>query len=172
VVLVSLVPLLVVAGCSSTGKAHAATPVSRAPAISLKSSALALARAYLTGTPDDIAALQGSECLAETRRPTPEEEREAVKQLEQLRSRLQQRLGVAPNAIKFRGVKVRNLTGTSGEAEVQYDLPKSLAVGNDNWVIWKLRAGKWKVSDCHLPIGGYSESSSGEVTTTSNAAGD
>jgi hypothetical protein len=84
-----------------------------------------------------------------------------------MRAGLKQRLGVATGAIKFRGVKVRHLTATSGEAEVEYDLRRSSAVGNDNWVLWKLRAGRWKVADCHGPIGGNSSSSSGEVTTTS-----
>jgi hypothetical protein len=58
---------------------------------------------------------------------------------------------------------VRNVTDTSGEAEVQYDLPAS-AVGNDNWVTFERHNGHWKVSDCHAPIGGSSSSSSGTAT--------
>jgi hypothetical protein len=164
---VVLVVLLAVAACSSSSGGDTATPTSGAAPTSLEAAALAFARAYLTGTPDDILALQGPECLTSTRRPTQKQERETAKELARMRARLGQRLGVATSAIKFRGVRVRNVTATRGEAEVEYALPKSSAVGNYNWVEWRQYAGKWKVADCHPPIGGNSDSGSVAATTTS-----
>ena len=64
-----------------------------------------------------------------------------------------QAFGRALDKIKIRGVLVRKVTGTSGEAEVQYNLPVSVA-GNYNWVGFELYNGRWKVADCHVPIGG------------------
>lgn len=71
---------------------------------------------------------------------------------------MRRRLGRPLDAIGVRGVRVRNVTATTGEAEVQYDLPRSV-VGNDNWVEFRLENGRWKVSNCHAPIGGESSSS-------------
>jgi hypothetical protein len=61
--------------------------------------------------------------------------------------------------IKITRVVVRNVTSTTGEALVEYDLP-SAVVGNDNWVSYTVHDGRWKVSDCHAPIGGSSSSKS------------
>ena len=55
--------------------------------------------------------------------------------------------------IKISRVAVRNVTSTSGEALVNYDLPATV-VGNYNWVTYTVHNGRWKVSDCHAPIGG------------------
>jgi len=71
---------------------------------------------------------------------------------------MRRRLGRPLDAIGGRAVRVRNVTATTGEAEVQYDLPRSV-VGNDNWVEFRLENGRWKVSNCHAPIGGESSSS-------------
>ena len=70
---------------------------------------------------------------------------------------MQRVFGRPLDAIKMQGVLTRNVTSTSGEAEVQYDLPRELA-GNDNWVSYEVHDGQWKVADCHAPIGGNSQS--------------
>lgn len=168
-----LAALLGVAGCGTSGAGHGDGASSTSGAGSspetLKGAARALANAYLTGTPDAIADLQGPQCTTDTPR-TPENRRLATAYLQRMRAALEKRIGVAPGAIKIRGVQVRNVTATSGEAEVEYDLPQSAAVGNYNWVTYELHAGKWKVADCHAPIGGNSGSPSFSPTTRRPAA--
>src|SRR5207253_10353186 len=77
---------------------------------------------------------------------------------------MQRVFGRPLDKIKITRVAVRNVTSTSGEALVEYDLPATV-VGNDNWVHYTLHNGRWKVSDCHAPIGGSKISTSGTVTT-------
>ena len=67
--------------------------------------------------------------------------------------------GVALDDIKILDVQLRNVTPQSGEAQVVFDLPPAKA-GNDNWVGYALYNGRWKVADCHAPIGGQSVSAS------------
>jgi hypothetical protein len=76
---------------------------------------------------------------------------------------MQKHFGGSLDKIRITGVTVRNVTGTSGEALVDYDL-SARVVGNDNWVEYTIHEGRWKVSDCHAPIGGESSSASGMVT--------
>jgi len=92
-------------------------------------------------------------------------EHAAEAELRQLRGNIQRLIGVAPSAIKTRGVRVRNVTARSGEAEVQYDAPPAV-VGNDNWVTYELHGGRWKVADCYAPIGGNSSSASSTPPTS------
>ena len=68
-------------------------------------------------------------------------------------------------SIRAIGVQVRNVTATTGDAEVQYNLPASRA-GNDNWVTYGYQDGQWKVTNCHAPIGGESSSSSQSAATS------
>jgi hypothetical protein len=74
-------------------------------------------------------------------------------------------LGRPLDRIKIIGVAVRNVTRSSGDALVEYDLPANVE-GNDNWVSYAIHDGRWKVSDCHAPIGGSSSSASSSATTT------
>ena len=74
--------------------------------------------------------------------------------------------GRPPDKIKISRVVVRNVTSTSGEALVEYDLPATV-VGNDNWVSYRVHNGRWKVSDCNAPIGGSKISTSGTVAAPS-----
>jgi len=144
---------------SSTG------PSSVTPAPhTLRAAALAWANAYMSGTPQSMLSLQGPECAPQTHATF--NERAAEAELRQLRHQIQLHVGEAPSAIKISGVRVRNVTARSGEAEVQYDLPPT-AVGNYNWVTYQLHGGRWLVADCHAPIGG--ESSSGSSTPTTPA---
>ena len=55
------------------------------------------------------------------------------------------------------------MTATTGDAEVLYALPAAV-VGNDNWVSYGYQHGKWKVTDCHYPIGGESVSASASAS--------
>jgi hypothetical protein len=87
-----------------------------------------------------------------------------VNQLRHMRAVLEHNLGVSLASIKVTGVRVRNVTATSGEAEVQYNFPTSV-IGNDNWVTYELHGGSWKVADCNGPIGGSGSSSSATITT-------
>jgi hypothetical protein len=110
-----------------------------------------LARAWLTGTPNDIQKLQGPSCISKHQLAVSPDKAAAA--LRKIRVGMVHRFGRALDKITIRGVLVRNVTGTSGEAEVQYNLPGSVA-GNYNWVGFELHNGRWKVADCHLPIGG------------------
>jgi hypothetical protein len=117
----------------------------------LRSAATAWANAFLTGTPKEIARLQGSACRPEVG--------VSAGSLRRSRAAMRRQFGRPLDAIAIRGVRLRNVTGTSGEAEVLYDLRRSVA-GNDNWVAYEVDNGRWKVADCHAPIGGMSRNAS------------
>jgi hypothetical protein len=75
------------------------------------------------------------------------------------RAEMEHYLAVPLASIRITGVQVRDVTATTGDAEVQYALPASV-VGNDNWVSYGYQYGQWKETDCHAPIGGESTSPS------------
>ena len=128
---------------------------------SLKATAIAWAHAFLVGSLNDIKALQGPECAVHsgTTIPSP-----TVNQyLRGERAVMQRYFGRPLDKIKITRVAVRNVTSTIGEALVEYDLPATV-VGNDNWVSYTVHNGRWKVSDCHAPIGGSKVSATGTVT--------
>ena len=79
---------------------------------------------------------------------------------------MQRYFGRPLDKIKNTRVVVRNVTSTSGEALVEYDLPATV-VGNDNWVSYTVHNGRWNVSDGHAPIGGSKISKTGSVTAPS-----
>ena len=120
---------------------------------SVRSAALAYARAYLTGTALDLYALQGPQCLTGAE-PSPSNEAAANAEVQQMRDALQLRAGLSAQAIqeKITDVSVRNETTTSAEAKVNYALPASVT-GNDDWVTYERLNGAWKVQDCHPPFG-------------------
>jgi hypothetical protein len=123
----------------------------------LRAAALAWSRAFLTGTPAEIFAMEGPECRPATATTLSNDTISAY--LAGERAMMKQHFGMPLDAITEHGVSVRNFTGTTGEALVQYDLPES-KTGNDNWVTYALHGGAWKVADCHAPIGGSSSSAS------------
>ena len=84
--------------------------------------------------------------------------------LGEMRAEMERFTRVPLASIRVNGVHVRNVTATTGDAEVQYDLPPS-SVGNDNWVTYGYQNGQWKVTNCHAPIGGESTSSSASAST-------
>jgi hypothetical protein len=154
-------PSSTVAG-TSVSSPSSTVPSSEQPK-TVQEAARAWAKAYLTGTADDLRAMQGPECLSGVPALTAKNEALAAAQLRQMRADLEHNLGVSLASIKVTGVRVRNVTVTSGEAEVQYNFPTSV-IGNDNWVTYELHGGSWKVADCDGPIG--RNGSSGSVTTT------
>jgi hypothetical protein len=154
-------------GCSS-GHGSTAVPTSTValpPAgnstASLVATARAWANAFLVGSLGDIKALQGPECA--DRSGTTFATRTVTLYLQSERAVMQKYFGRSLDKIKIGRIVVRNVTSTSGEALVEYDLPAAV-VGNDNWVSYTIHDGRWKVSDCHAPIGGSSSSNSGTFT--------
>jgi hypothetical protein len=116
----------------------------------------------------DIRSLEGAPCLS-----TPTVAPALLEAyLEAMRAEMEHQLGVPLVSIRIDGVEVRNVTATTGEAEVEYALPASV-VGNDNWVSYGYQHGRWKVTNCDAPIGGESTSSAASTssaTSTSPAA--
>jgi len=97
--------------------------------------------------------MEGASCLsAPTVAPAV-----AEAYLKAQRAEMERYLAVPLASIRIRGVEVRDVTATTGDAEVHYALPASV-VGNDNWVSYGYQDGQWKVTDCHAPIGGESSS--------------
>ena len=101
----------------------------------------------------DIRGMEGAPCLS----PTTASSMGMESYLTGMRAALEQHLGASLGSIGIKGVHVRNVTATTGDAEVQYSLPASV-VGNNNWVSYGYQNGKWKVTSCHAPIGGDSQS--------------
>ena len=107
--------------------AVAATQVSShtTPRDTLKGTAIATAKAWLTGTADDIMRYEGPACGPKQRADvTPAK---AAAALKELRAPLESLVGRPLKTVKIRGVRVRNVTASSGEAEVEYNLPASVA---------------------------------------------
>jgi hypothetical protein len=121
----------------------------------LRAAAVAWAHAVFTGTVADIRSMEGSQC-----RSGPHYSPTVLNEyLKGMRSGLQHTLGTSLRLVRITGVRTRNVTATTGDAEVLYALPAEV-VGNDNWVSYGYQRGKWKVTSCHYPIGGESVSSS------------
>jgi hypothetical protein len=99
--------------------------------------------------------MEGASCLS----GTPTYSRPFLEAyLKRMRAEMAHYVGVPLGSIRITGVRVRNVTATRGEAEVEYALPASV-VGNDNWVTYQYQNGQWKETNCHAPIGGESQSS-------------
>jgi len=143
------------AACS-IGSTSSSTPTSPTDPTTagLRAAATAWAHAFLTGTVADIRSMEGTSCLSGTPTLNPTL-LEAY--LGGLRAEMEHHLGVPLGTIRITGVRLRNVTAISGEAEVEYDLPAS-SVGNDNWVTYQYQGGHWKETNCHAPIGGESQS--------------
>jgi len=76
-----------------------------------------------------------------------------------MRTAMERHLGTSLRSVRITGVRVRNVTATTGDADVLYALPESV-VGNDNWVSYGYQEGQWKVTSCRAPIGGSSQPAS------------
>lgn len=156
-----LVLLFLCAACTS-GSTVSSPPASpREPGTAgLRAAARAWSDAFLTGTVADIRNMEGASCLS----GTPTYNSTLLEgYLRGMRAEMEHYVGVPLGSIRITGVRVRNVTAITGEAEVEYALPPSM-VGNDNWVTYQYRDGQWKETNCHAPIGGESQST---ATSTS-----
>ena len=155
--------LAVLCTACSTGSRSSIAPGSPTDtgAAGLRAAAVAWSDAFLTGSVADIRGMQSPSCLSggTTANPTL-----AKDYLRGIRAAIERHLGAPLSSIRITGVQVRNVTATTEDGEVQYDLPASV-VGNDNWVSYGYQDGEWKVTNCHAPIGG--ESSSASPSTSS-----
>jgi hypothetical protein len=121
----------------------------------LRDAARAWSEAFLTGTVANIRSMEGASCLT-----TPTIAPAVMEAfLKADRAEMERYVGVPLASIRIKGVQVRDVTATTGDAEVQYDLPSSV-VGNDNWVSYGYQDGQWKETNCQAPIGGESSSPS------------
>jgi hypothetical protein len=158
---VCCVGLLIALTCSCSGHGAATTssagtlrlPPAGSSTADLRATALAWAHAFLVGSASDIKALQGPECTPPT--GTTAAASTVWLYLHGMRAEMQTHLGRPLDKVTIRTVLVRNMTATTGDALVEYDLPAAV-VGNDNWVTYAVHAGRWKVADCRAPIGGES----------------
>jgi hypothetical protein len=144
------------AACSTGASSHTSqgSPADKGTP-GLRDAARAWSKAFLTGPAANIRSLEGASCLS-----TPTLAPTAVKAyLRAQRAEMEHYLAVPLASIRIKGVQVREVTATTGDAEVQYALPASV-IGNDNWVSYGYQDGQWKVTDCHAPIGGESSSAS------------
>src|SRR5579872_2364232 len=117
----------------------------------LRNAARAWSKAFLTGSIAEIRGMEGAACVsAPTAAPRAQEA-----DVRAMRAETERSLAVPLASIRIKGVLVRRVTATSGDAEVRYELPASV-VGNDDWVAYGYQDGQWKVTDCHAPIGGES----------------
>jgi hypothetical protein len=121
----------------------------------LRDAARDWSKAFLTGTVANIRSMEGSSCRSTTTASATVQEAD----LRAERTETEHFLGVRLASIRIKAVQVRDVTATSGDAEVQYALPAAV-VGNDNWVSYGYQDGQWKVTNCHAPIGGESSSPS------------
>ena len=119
----------------------------------LQAAATAWAHAFLTGTAQEMRALQGPECRSTTRRTLPKAV--LADYLRGLRASMRRALGRPLEQVHVEAVDVRNVSRDRGEAQAVYDLPIT-KVGNDNWVEFTLHHGRWLVSNCKAPILGNS----------------
>jgi hypothetical protein len=145
--------------CSACGAGSSSTAAPGSPtetgADGLRAAATAWSDAFLTGTTMDIRNMEGAQCL-----PTSSSTSGGMESLlAGMRTSMERRIGTSLRSVRITGVRVRNVTATTGNAEVKYALPASV-VGNDNWVSYAYEAGQWKVTNCRAPFGGSSQSPS------------
>jgi hypothetical protein len=119
----------------------------------LEQAARDYAEAVLHGSSEQVTRLVSPECLKARRQNIPPVGGEA--EWREFQAALADRLGRPLTEVRITRVTVRSLTATAGDAEVHFNLPAQLA-GNDNWVHYRIRDGRWRVADCRFPIGGNS----------------
>jgi hypothetical protein len=158
VVVLALTTIWIVGRSSSTqvplgpvGPPPSSTAAPVNVALDLRAAAIAWARTWLTGSPSEIRRSMGRECQSDSR-PSKASD---LQYLRRIRKEMRRGLGVPLDEVPIADVELRNVRLNQGEAQVLYDLPIS-RVGNDNWVEYTLRNGRWKVTNCRSPIFGMS----------------
>lgn len=126
----------------------------------LRAAAIAWSHAVFTGTVADILNMEGAQCR--TGKPASSALRNAY--LRGMRAALRAHLRTPLRDVRITGVETRDVTATTGDADVEFGLPASV-VGNDNWVSYGYQRGAWRVTNCHYPIGGESTSSSSSAAS-------
>ena len=114
----------------------------------LKHTALAYASATLSGSLGAVEAVLSPECRSS--------DHVTAESLPFARSMWESLMGVSFASVHPTGVRVRDLTTTGAQAEVEYNTPKA---GNSNWVTYVPHKGQWLVGgQCAMPVGGYESS--------------
>jgi hypothetical protein len=120
----------------------------------LKQAALTYASATLSGPVARLDAVLSPECRSS--------DHVVSEVLPIARSMWASLMGISLSRIRTTGVRVRDLTATSAQAEVEYNTPKA---GNDNWVTYVLDKGHWLVGgQCATPVGNSQSSFSSSGT--------
>jgi hypothetical protein len=127
----------------------------------LQSAARQYADAFLHGSPEEVTAAFGSSCESSSTSSGSQ----ATEELQRLRSSMVQIFGRPLDEVKVVRVEVRDATNEAGDAQAVFNLPPRLA-GNDNWVRYRVEGGRWRVANCHLPIGGSSKSASSSASSS------
>jgi hypothetical protein len=110
----------------------------------LKRTALAYAQATLTGSVAEIRATLDPYCNATDHLNSAA--------LPLVRQEWGSQDGTPLNQVRIIGVRVRNVTTTSGQADVEYKEDE----GNANWVTYTKVKGQWKVAgQCVVPFGNW-----------------
>ena len=147
---------LLAALCTACGAGSSSPSAPGSPtetdAAGLRAAATAWSDAFLTGTAMDIRNMEGAQCLP----PSSSTSQGVESLLAGMRTAMERRIGTSLRSVRITGIRVRYVTTTTGDAEVQYALPASV-VGNDNWVSYGYQAGQWKVTSCRAPFAGSSQ---------------
>ena len=134
----------VCAACGPPNPSPSATGVA-----GLRQEAKAYAQAILDGRFSGVEGALSAECKSSDH-ITPEN-------LPLARASWERQLGISFDSTRITGVKVRDITPTSAQAEVEYNQ----SAGNDNWVSYVFQNGRWAVGgQCAVPIGDFESSSS------------
>jgi hypothetical protein len=147
----ALLGFFALSGCG--GSSHVATRGSSTSATAtatLRTTSVAWAHALLVGSLDEIATILDSKC-AWPDISTAADRKASELYLQHIRTVLRSEMQMDLKAVKIRSVALRNVTASSGEALVEYELPPS-AVGIENWVNYRLNDGQWRVVACQLPV--------------------
>ena len=93
---------------------------------------------------------------------------EARTYLREFQREVEARVGVPAAKVVVRSVRVRNFTGSMGDAEADYGYPESIQ-GDANWNTYRYSHGYWHLAGCETygPFGGQEGSSSGTVGSAS-----
>jgi hypothetical protein len=111
----------------------------------VKHAALSYAKATLIGSFADLEAALSPECRST--------DHVTAQTLPLARSVWEHQMGVSFTKIRATGVRIRNLSMKDAVAEVQFNTPKA---GNENWVKYVLKKGRWVVGgNCVVPIGNF-----------------
>jgi hypothetical protein len=121
-----------------------------APLDRMEQAARAYVDAFLHGTTAQVASFYSSSCTD----PLTDS------QLGEVRSEIETAADRPLASITTDKILTRKFDGSRGEVSIEFNVPASVQ-GNDNWLVYQLENGSWRVADCNrLPFGGNSTQSS------------